>query len=128
MKIKKNKYVLIHMSDDHFIIENQDNNDILEFKGKYARVEAYSMMNRLTRRKYMIIQDYEDLFYVYEKFLKSDKCKTLDDAKNKFKELQYAYFETEEDKMIEEHLDKLDEQYNNTEIVNGYDCDGTPCD
>ena len=45
------KFVLIHMSDDHFIIENQDNNDILEFKGKYARVEAYSMMNRLTRRK-----------------------------------------------------------------------------
>ena len=56
MKIKKNKYVLIHMSDDHFIIENQDNNDILEFKGKYARVEAYSMMNRLTRRKLRNIQ------------------------------------------------------------------------
>ena len=45
------KFVLIHMSDDHFIIENKDNKDILEFKGKYARVEAYAMMNRLTRKE-----------------------------------------------------------------------------
>ena len=74
----------------------------------------------------MIIQSYEDLFYVYEKYLKSDECKTLDDAKKKFKELQYEYFDTEEDKIIEEHLNELDEQYNNTEIVNGRDCDGTP--
>jgi len=44
------KSVLIHMSDDHFIIENQDNKEILEFKGKYARVEANAMMNRLTRK------------------------------------------------------------------------------
>ena len=54
----------------------------------------------------MIIQDYEDLFYVYEKFLKSDKCKTLDDAKNKFKELQYAYFETEVKKFLIKELQK----------------------
>tara|TARA_Y100000593_G_scaffold70473_1_gene129366 strand:- start:471 stop:608 length:138 start_codon:yes stop_codon:yes gene_type:complete len=39
------------MSDDHFIIENQDNKEILEFKGKYARVEANAMMNRLTRKQ-----------------------------------------------------------------------------
>ena len=39
------------MSDDHFIIENKDNKDILEFKGKYARVEAYAMMNRLKRNE-----------------------------------------------------------------------------
>ena len=45
------KFVLIHMSDDHFIIENQDNKEILEFKGKYARVEAYAMMNRLKRNE-----------------------------------------------------------------------------
>ena len=76
----------------------------------------------------MQISSYEDLFYVYEKYLKSDDCKTLDDAKKKFKELQYEYFDTEEDKIIEEHLNELDEQYNNTEIVNGRDCDGTPCD
>ena len=35
----------------------------------------------------MQISSYEDLFYVYEKYLKSDECKTLDDAKKKFKEL-----------------------------------------
>ena len=75
----------------------------------------------------MQISSYEDLFYVYEKYLKSDDCKTLDDAKKKFKELQYEYFDTEEDKEIERHLDDLDEQYNdNTEMVNGRDCDGTP--
>ena len=76
----------------------------------------------------MQISSYEDLFYVYEKYLKSDECKTLDDAKKKFKELQYEYFDTEEDKEIKRHLDDLDEQYNDTEIVNGRDCDGTPID
>ena len=59
----------------------------------------------------MQISSYEDLFYVYEKYLKSDNCKTLENAKDKFKKLQYELFDTEEDKVIEEHLNDLDKQY-----------------
>jgi len=75
----------------------------------------------------MQIQSYEDLFYVYEKYLKSKECKTLNDAKAKFKKLLYEYYDTEEEREIEEHMNDLDEKYTvNTEMVNGRDCDGTP--
>ena len=47
----KNQFVLIHMSDDHFFIENQKNGEVIEFKGKNAREDAYAIINRLTRRK-----------------------------------------------------------------------------
>ena len=46
-----NKFILIHMSDDHFFIENQKNKKVIEFKGKYARSEAYYLINRLKKYK-----------------------------------------------------------------------------
>ena len=47
-----NKFVLIHMSDDHFFIENQENKEVIEFKGKYARSEAYYLINSLNKIYY----------------------------------------------------------------------------
>ena len=47
----KNQFILIHMSDDHFFIENQKNGKVIEFKGKNAREDAYAIINRLTRKE-----------------------------------------------------------------------------
>ena len=47
----KNQFILIHMSDDHFFIENQKNGKVMEFKGKNAREDAYAIINRLTRKE-----------------------------------------------------------------------------
>ena len=47
------KFVLIHMSDDHFFIENQKNKKVIEFKGKYARSESHYLINRLKKYKFL---------------------------------------------------------------------------
>ncbi len=57
------------------------------------------------------IDSYEAVIYEFDKFLKSEKCNSIDIIKSKFNELLSYYYDVEEQKEIDALLESESEEY-----------------